>query len=133
MRPALALALFAPPACAEPALTAQGFEAYVAGDTITYGYSSGGRGTADYGPDRRLVWAFDGGPCFDGAWFPPGQDICFSLADGTLSACWRMTLGPEGQQGTATERASGSTEPLTIFELARSPEPLACPAPDVGV
>lgn len=128
-----ALALSATPGFAETALTADQFAAHIGTDTFRYGYNTGTRGTADYGPNRTLVWAFEGGPCFDGQWFPRGPDICFAYTDGRLSACWRFTLGPDGLQGVATERASGNLDPLTIFETSRSPEPLDCPAPDVGV
>ncbi len=141
MRPipaVLALTLAAPtlaalPAHAEALLTGEAFQAYIARDTITYGYSTGAEGTADYGPDRTLRWAFKGQPCIDGIWFPRGDEICFAFEDGALSACWHLTLGPDGLQGTATELASGSHDPLAIFETGRSTDPLSCPAPLVGV
>jgi hypothetical protein len=118
---------------AETLLTAEEFQAYIARDTITYGYSNGVRGTADYGPDRTLTWAFEGEPCFKGQWFPRGDEICFAFEDGTLSACWHMALGPNGIFGTMTAPPSDTPEPLRIFETARSAEPLLCRPPDVGV
>jgi hypothetical protein len=132
--PLLTVALFPlDPANAETPLTAQEFADYIASDTISYGYNTGTRGTADYGPDQSLIWAFEDGQCFNGQWYPRGEDICFAYEDGRLSACWRFTLGPDGLEGIATERASGNLEPLIIFETSRSPDPLVCFGPEVGV
>lgn len=114
-------------------MTPTEFAAYIGMDTLTYGYSSGDRGTADYGPDRTLRWAFAGGSCFNGSWFPRDDEICFAFEDGRLSACWLFYMRAEGLQGIATFRASGDTAPLEIFEVARTTAPLACAGPDVGV
>lgn len=123
----------ATPALAETPITAETFAAHVGTDTVHYTYNTGTRGTADYGPDGTLRWAFDGRPCIDGIWFARGDEICFAFTDGRLSACWHIFLDSSGLHGTATERGSGSTDPLTIRETGRSAEPLACPAPEVGV
>ncbi|MCU0904152.1 MAG: hypothetical protein MUE83_09795 [Tabrizicola sp.] len=133
IRAVLLSALLASTAGAEALLTGEAFEAHIARDTISYGYSNGVRGTADYGPDRTLLWAFDGQPCLKGQWFPRGDEICFAFEDGTLSACWHMTLGPDGLQGTMTEPAPDALGPIRIFETTRSPAPLVCLPPDVGV
>jgi hypothetical protein len=133
MRPGLLLAVFAAPALAETPLTPAEFAAHIGTDTLTYDYSSGDRGTADYGPNRTLRWAFAGAPCFNGTWFPRDDEICFASEDGTLSACWLFYNRTNGLHGIATFRASGDTAPLEIFEIARTTAPLACDLPHVGV
>ena len=114
MRLGLLLCMITFPAFAETPIppnpmTAAEFEAHIGTDTLTYGYSSGDRGTADYGPGRSLQWAFEGQPCFSGTWFPRHDEICFAFEDGRLSACWQFYKGPDGLQGVATFRASGNT------------------------
>lgn len=133
MRKVALLFLLTGPALAETPLSASAFAAHVGTDTVTYTYSTGTRGTADYGPDGTLRWAFEGEPCFDGKWFPRNDEICFAYTDGRLSACWHFFLDSEGLRGTATELASGKAEPLEIRETARRSDPLDCPAPQVGV
>ena len=133
MRKVALLVLLTGPALADTPLSASAFAAHVGTDTITYTYSTGTRGTADYGPDGTLLWAFEGEPCFEGRWFARADEICFAYTDGRLSACWHFFLDDKGLRGTATELASGNAEPLEIRETARAFAPLDCPAPQVGV
>lgn len=125
--------LCALPASAEVPLSGTDFAAHVGTDTITYDYSTGTRGTAEYGPNNTLRWAFRDGPCLEAQWFARNDEICFAYADGRLSACWQFFLDGNSLRGTATELGSGSTEPLEIREAGRSSAPLDCPGPDVGV
>jgi hypothetical protein len=133
MRALVVAALLAAPAAAETPLSAEAFASHVGTDTVSYSYSTGDRGTADYGPDGKLRWAFEGEPCFDGIWFARNDEICFAYPDGRLSACWHFFRDGARLRGTATELGSGDTTPLEIRETSRSAAPLACPAPDVGV
>jgi hypothetical protein len=128
--PALALV---GPALAETPLSPEAFAAHVGTDTIRYAYSTGAVGTADYGPDGTLRWAFEGEPCFDGLWFARNDEICFAFSDGRLSACWHFFLNGTTLRGVSTERASGNPVPLEIREIARSAGPIGCAAPEVGV
>lgn len=130
---ALPAALLAAPASAQSPLSAEAFAAHVGTDTVTYTYSTGHRGTADYGPDRTLRWAFAGEPCFDGIWFARNDEICFAYPDGRLSACWHFFQDGGQLRGIATALGSGAATSLEIRETGRSAAPLACPAPDVGV
>lgn len=133
MRSALPAVFLAAPALAETPLSAEAFAAHVGMDTVTYAYSSGVRGTADYEADGTLRWAFEGEPCFEGRWFARADEICFAYADGRLSACWHFFLDATGLRATATTLSSGSTDQIEIREVARSATPLDCPAPGVGV
>lgn len=133
MRSLCCVALCALPASAEVPLTGAEFAAHVGTDTVSYAYSTGTRGTADYGPDGTLLWAFQDEPCFEAVWFARNDEICFAYPDGRLSACWHFVQDGAGLRGTATELGSGSTEPLEIRETGRTGKPLDCPGPDVGV
>lgn len=118
---------------AERPLTGAEFQAHVGQNTISYVYSSGTRGTADYGPDRTLVWAFDGDACFPAQWFEDGDQICFAYLDGRLSACWHMFLDGDRLYGAATFLASNSRLDLEIREVSHTDQAFSCPGPDVGV
>lgn len=114
-------------------LTGTEFQAHVGQNTFSYLYSNAVRGVADYGPDRTLIWVFEGGECIRGQWFEDGGDICFAYEDGTLSACWRFYLENNRLRGDATRLGSGSLRDLQIFEVAHTDQSLTCPGPDVGV
>jgi hypothetical protein len=133
MRPLALAALAATPALAETPLTGAEFQAHIGQNTISYLYSNGVRGTADYGPDRTLVWAFEGDSCFNGQWYEDRNQICFAFEDGSLSACWHMFLDGDRLHGKATFLSSDSPLNLEIREVAHTDQPMACPGPDVGV
>lgn len=133
MRLALVFAAWPALACAETPLTGAEFQAHIGQNTISYLYSNSVRGIADYGPDRTLIWAFEGDECVRGQWFEDGDEICFAYEDGALSACWLFTMDGDRLRGTATRLGSGSLTDLQIFEVSHTDQPLTCPGPDVGV
>jgi hypothetical protein len=120
-------------AAAERPLTGAEFQAHVGQNTISYLYSNAVRGVADYGPNRTLLWAFEGDDCIRGQWFEDGSDICFAFEDGTLSACWAFHLDGNRLKGVATRLGSGALPDLEIVELAHTDQPLTCTGPGVGV
>lgn len=132
MRAALALALLPTSLAAETPMTGAEFQARVGTDTIAYLYSNGVRGVADYGPDRTLLWAFEGGECVKGYWFDDGSQLCFAFEDGTLSACWQFFLQDNRLRGKASQLGSGGLPDLEIYEVAHTDQPLTCAGPDLG-
>jgi hypothetical protein len=133
MRPVILLAAWPAIASAEIPLTGAEFQAHVGQNTFSYLYSNAVRGVADYGPDRTLLWAFEGDACFRGQWFEDGSDICFAFEDGSLSACWAFYLDGNRLRGVATRLGSGNPPDIEIFEEAHTDQPLSCGGPDVGV
>jgi hypothetical protein len=127
--PLVALALWPLPAAAEGVLTAEDFAAHIGTSTLTYTYSSGYTGRAQYGPDRTLLWAFEGEPCVTGQWSQIGDQLCFDFADQDMSACWLFSF-KDGKLLGVLQNTDGIT---VITETARSDQPLVCSAPDVGV
>jgi hypothetical protein len=132
-RLALSLSLMlGAPALAETPMTGAEFQAHVGQNTISYLYSTGIRGVADYGPGRTLLWAFEGDTCIKGTWFEDGDQLCFAFEDGSLSACWHFYLEDNRLHGRSTVLASGDLEPIDIVEVSHTDQPLTCPGPDVG-
>jgi hypothetical protein len=120
-------------ATAETPMTGAEFQTHVGQNTISYLYSSGARGTADYGPGRTLRWAFEGDACITGYWFEEGDQLCFAFEDGTLSACWLFFKDGDRIRGTATVLQSGDQPDLEIYEVSHTDQPLTCPGQDMGV
>lgn len=114
---------------AETPLDAAGFEAAVTGQTIEFVDEGRSYGTEQYLPGRRVIWAFDGGPCRKGVWSAPepGQ-ICFVYEHDTVPQCWAFF--DEG--GKLRARLSGAGPGNDLLESRRSRAPLACPGPDIG-
>lgn len=129
MRLVLAFGALLPgPVTADPAMTAEEFEAHVGTDTLTYGYSDGGMGVADYDTDRTLTWQFVGDTrCFKGSWHPVDDLLCFTFEDPSFDACWRF----RSASGRLHGAGAGPVQGFRIFEIGRSPLPLSC-APEVG-
>lgn len=134
---ACALALTAAPLAADEEgapVTAEAFEAYVTGKTLTFDYGEGLFGTEQYLPGRQVRWAFDGGRCLTGRWYPEGTAICFVYEGNSADPqCWRFTM-PGGRLaaqflGQGADGAPGSF----ITESGQSTAPLPCAGPDVGV
>jgi hypothetical protein len=128
---AFALALLPAMAMAEEPLSAEAFAAYATGKTMTYARDGRVWGREQYLAGRQVIWAFEGQDCKRGLWHEeaPGL-ICFVYDDdpGGLE-CWRFYL----RDGRLVAWSDGSEtgEPLAVVE--ETPEPMACPGPDVGV
>jgi hypothetical protein len=133
MRLASLLMLWPALAAAETPMTGAEFQAHIGQNTISYLYSNDVRGIADYGPNRTLLWAFEGEECIRGQWFEDRSDICFEFEDGSLSACWNFYLDGNRLRGVATRLGSGEMPDIEIFEVAHTDQPLTCSGPDIGV
>lgn len=126
---ALALSL-ASPALADRQLTAEEFEAYATGKTLTYAEGGQVYGVEQYLPNRRVRWAFVDDTCRLGHWYDNGGgEICFVYEHDATPQCWTFHQGPGGLRARFTN-TPGSTE---LSEVEQSSEPLACTGPDVGV
>ncbi len=143
----LAVALFAlapgaaPQAAAEPLLApaqaerpledAAAFEAATQGMTIHYAHDGAPFGIEQYLPDRRVIWAFEGGECQRGTWEVPSPGIvCFSYESRPEApSCWHFST----RAGKISARLIGEEgQGFTLREYRRDREPLFCPGPKVG-
>lgn len=125
----LALALGPGPALASPPVTAEEFEAHVTGSTITYRQHDYIFGTEEYLDGRKVRWSVAPNECQYGRWYPEGEAICFVYEDDPTPHCWTFWMENGALAALSTEAAAGDE----LYEIARSPTPLACPGPDVGV
>ncbi len=125
----LALCLAAAPVLAEPALTAEDFDALTQGRTMTWAEFGQVYGVEQYLPDRRVRWTILGDACETGHWYAEGSAICFLYDGRSDPVCWEITRSATGLLARSTARAPDA-EPVVIEETT---EPLACFGPEVGV
>lgn len=109
-------------------MTADAFEAYVAGRTVTYAHDGQAYGIEQYFSDRRVIWKHIGGDCVEGTWFEANGEICFEYDGGGAMQCWQFY--EDG--GGLGARASGDPDGLWLYEVQRISEPLQCPVPYLG-
>jgi hypothetical protein len=130
MRLALALALLATAAAAQPAMTPQAFEAASTGRTLHFTWLGQPFGAEQYFEGRRVLWRFADGRCQRGHWWDAGDRICFSYEDGDGPQCWRFLPRASGFAAALVEDGA---ETGFVLDLAGSDTaPLDCPGPYVG-
>lgn len=130
LRLAIAVAFALLPLQALAAMTAEEFEAYVTGQTLTFAEGGQVYGIEEYLPNRRVRWAFVGGECQYGEWYESAGQICFVYEDRPNDPqCW--VFRDEG--GRLSAQFQGEDNGRRLYEAARTDEPLVCLGPDVGV
>ena len=123
------LAFSAQPSAAETNMTAAQFDAFTKGSTVFFNRRGAPYGAEQYLSNKRVIWSFLDGTCQRGIWFGERDEICF-LYDGQPEAlCWYFF--DDGSRKTA--RIVGDDPADDLVVVGKSPEPLACPGPDVGV
>lgn len=128
-RALLALALLATPALAQTPLTAEEFETYVTGKTLTYSQFGTVFGIEEYLPNRKVRWKTAPEECQYGSWFQRGAMICFVYEYSPSEHCWTFWREGDGLRALA----EGAAPENTLAEVGQTTDGLACPAPDVGV
>lgn len=135
MRHAIALAAvllvgLAQTAAGQTPMSAEEFESYVTGRTLTFGFEGMPYGIEEFRPGRRTTWAFIGEECREGHWFDRGEQICFIYDDRPEEEhCWIFWRGEDGLRARFMGEGSGTE----LYEVQRSSRPLICPGPEVGV
>lgn len=115
--------LLATPAIAEEGMTAEEFDAYVTGRTITFSTATDPTyGVERYLPGRRVMWSTFDGTCQYGVWFESKGDICFRYDQDRENKCWTIYDEPGGLRGVFTTRPNTTV----IFERADREDPLIC-------
>lgn len=115
---------------ADDPMTAQEFEAYVQGKTLTYSLSGEVYGTEQYLSGRRVLWAFSGDECREGHWYQEEKTICFVYDyNPNEPQCWMFW----SKDGGLAARYMNDPEGSEISEVEQSPKPMACAGPNVGV
>lgn len=114
---------------AAPAMTAEEFDHYATGKTLTYAQDGVIFGTEQYLPGRRVRWAFTGDQCQIGHWYPMGELICFEYEAGDAPQCWKFWKGETGLMA----QFEGDPAGTALSEVRQTDGPLSCTGPDVGV
>ena len=119
----ICLSLVATPGSAQESMSAEEFDAYVTGRTITFRTElNPAYGVERYLPGRRVMWSTFEGTCRYGVWFESKGDICFRYDDDPEHKCWTMFEEPGGLRGVYTTRPFSTI----IFEVLGREDPLIC-------
>lgn len=116
-------------ALAQTNLTAEEFEAYSTGKTLTYAANGQVYGVEQYLPNRRVRWAFIDDTCRIGHWYEEAGEICFVYEHDATPQCWTFHL----DGGKLMARFVSSPPETELKEVNQTNEPLACTGPDIGV
>ena len=129
---ALALLLLAAgglPARAETAMTADEFDRYSVGKTLSYAVGGAIYGAEQYLSGRRVVWAFKGQECQHGTWYEADGQICFLYETDPSPQCWTFYRESTGLRA----QFQGDPDGAELSEVEQTRTPLVCAGPDVGV
>jgi hypothetical protein len=110
-------------AAAQDRMTADEFDAYVTGRTITFStVTNPSFGVERYLPGRRVMWSTFDGICQYGVWFESKGDICFRYDGDPEHKCWTIFDDPAGLRGVYT------TNPNTtvIYEVPDQENLIVC-------
>ena len=101
----LALLCAAPACAADAPMTAEEFEAFATGKTLTYALGGEVYGAEQYLPGRRVLWAFKGEECRRGYWYELAGEVCFVYDDDGTPQCWRFIRDAGGLTGEVQRRS----------------------------
>ena len=125
----LCLLLLAPALRADPAMTAEEFDAYTTGKTFYYGNNGVPYGAEEYLDDRRVIWSFLDGECQEGRWYEDNGLICFVYDTNPDPQCWSFRQSGSG----LIARFENDPSATELYEVEQSRDPLICPGPEIGV
>ncbi|SNX69109.1 hypothetical protein SAMN05878503_10396 [Cereibacter ovatus] len=125
----LAALLIGSPGWAAEPMTAEEFDAYTLGKTLSYAIGGQIYGAEQYLSGRRVIWAFKGQECTRGIWYDEGGQICFVYEHDGAPQCWTFYRQPDGLRA----RFEGDPAGTELSEVEQSRTILICAGPDVGV
>ncbi|QFT64219.1 hypothetical protein FIU91_14870 [Roseivivax sp. THAF30] len=120
--------LLSGPVSAQSPMSAQEFQDYVSGKTLTFSEAGVPYGIERYMPGRRVRWSFLDGRCKDGIWYPEGDQICFVYEDDPAPQCWSFF-----EEGSGLRAVFEGGEFGTELYEADEAQEMVCLGPDVGV
>jgi hypothetical protein len=126
---ALLLMLALPAQAAETPMSAEQFESYSTGRTLTFGFAGRPYGIEEYLPGREVIWQFVGEECRRGIWYQEAEQICFVYEHDPTPQCWTFFLTDRGLRA----RFAGDPPGMELVEVEQARQPLICPGPRTGV
>lgn len=127
---ALVLAI-ASPVLAEDLLSAESFEDMSEGLTLRFSQGGTVYGAEQYLEDRKVIWQYSDGSCVNGFWYPQGDTLCFVYDDAPGPQCWLFSR--RGNDFFARVAGASAGDPSELRLASKTPAPLACDGPDIGV
>ena len=118
--PALCLTLALPAMAAETPMTAEQFERYSTGKTLTFGFAGRPYGIEEYLPGRQVIWQFMGEQCRRGTWYEEAGQICFSYEHDPTPQCWTFYQTDRGIRA----RFAGDPPGMELVEVEQTREPM---------
>lgn len=116
-------------ALAQDPMTAEEFDAYATGKTLTYSQYGKIYGTEEYLPGRRVRWQVTGDICQYGRWYEKGGLICFAYEYSQGEHCWSFWQEDGGLKALSVDDLPGEE----LSEVKDATRGLTCPELDVGV
>ncbi|MEM6310444.1 MAG: hypothetical protein AAF754_10370 [Pseudomonadota bacterium] len=116
------------PTVALAQMSADEFERYTEGKTLTYVENGFAYGVEEYLPGRRVRWSFLDGRCSDGVWYEEAGGICFVYENNPDPQCWSFRASPRGLVADFI----GDDAPR-LYEAQNLDEEMLCLGPEVGV
>lgn len=127
---AVSIPAIAQDAATEP-MSAQAFDAYTLGRTLSYNVQGTPYGVEQYMPNRRVRWTFIGDQCQDGTWYERNGNICFLYDNAPNNEqCWTFYRTDNGLRAVFQGPDGPSTE---LYEVQQNDAPMSCMGPGVGV
>ena len=123
-----ALMLALPVQAGEP-MSADEFDSYSVGKTLSYAVGGEVYGAEQYLSGRRVIWAFKGQDCTYGKWYEANGQICFVYETDGTPQCWSFYHEETGLRA----RFEGDPNGTELSEVEQTRTPLICAGPDVGV
>ncbi|MEO0370501.1 MAG: hypothetical protein AAF231_03505 [Pseudomonadota bacterium] len=111
------------------AMSGAEFEEYTLGKTFYFASEGEPYGAEEYLPNRRVRWTFLDGKCKEGEWYEQGEMICFVYEDQPVPQCWSFEISAGG----LSARFENDPAKTELYEVRKSPEPLMCLVPEIGV
>ena len=117
------------PAFAEVPLSADEFEDFVMGRTLSYAAGGVAYGAEEYLSNRRVRWSHLDGECEEGRWYESGGDVCFVYDGIEAPQCWKFFV----KEQRLVAQFTNNTASAEVYELDVAKGPLQCMGPEVGV
>lgn len=116
---------------AEDILNAESFQDMSEGLTLRFSQGGAVYGAEQYLEDRRVIWQYSDGSCVEGYWYPQDDTLCFVYEDAPAPQCWLFSH--RGGDFFARVAGVAAGDPSELRLANKTPAPLACDGPDIGV
>ncbi|MEX0970616.1 MAG: hypothetical protein WD046_09260 [Paracoccaceae bacterium] len=131
----IAALLFGGVAQAQTAILPEEFGAAAIGKTYWFSENGIHYGAEQYFDDQTVIWQDRNGNCLRGSWYANGPQMCFIYDNDPAPDCWTMWETDDGRVLIESTRIPDdpAIAPLVLELIRRTPLPIACTGPLLGV